>query len=162
IAGICLVRRGRPGLGGFALTWSALLRIFPAFIVVALLLKYAVVWVRERRVTVPAELKRFGLGCAAAALLLVPPSLALTPGGAALRGGGRGAPPPGSSKTAGGPWIRRSRTTGAGRPWSRTRAGPASSRRSTAPRPIATAAGRRRAATSSPAASRSSSRSWPR
>jgi hypothetical protein len=81
VGGICLVKRGRPAAGGFALTWSALLRIFPGFIVVALLLKYVIGWVRARRVAVPQELGRFVLGCVAAAIVLVPASLALAPGG---------------------------------------------------------------------------------
>jgi hypothetical protein len=78
--GICLVKKGRPALGGAALTYSALLRVFPGFILVALLAKHVVAWVRARRVTVSRELARFVLGCAAAGAILVPVSLALAPG----------------------------------------------------------------------------------
>ena len=39
MVGICLVRRRRPFWGGLALTWAALLRVVPGFLIAALTLK---------------------------------------------------------------------------------------------------------------------------
>ena len=80
IIGICLVKRGRPGAGGFALAWSALLRIFPGFIFIALFLQVVVGWVRARRVSLTPEIRRFAVGAALAGVVLLPVSLALAPG----------------------------------------------------------------------------------
>jgi len=80
MAGICLVKKGRPGLGGFALTYSALLRVFPGFILVGLFAKVVVGWVRARRIQVGGEMRRFVLGAAIAVGVLVPVSLILAPG----------------------------------------------------------------------------------
>ena len=80
VIGICLVKRRRMALGGFALTYASLLRIFPGFIVAALLLKAgALIW-RRRRFVLSPEHARFAVGCLAALVLLVPLSF-LTSGG---------------------------------------------------------------------------------
>jgi len=80
VVGVAMVKRGKPLIGGFALTYSALLRVFPGFIVAALVLRYAVLWVRERKITLSRELKRFAIGCVAAGALLVPASLLFSGG----------------------------------------------------------------------------------
>lgn len=80
IAGICLVRKGWPAAGGAALTWATLLRVFPGFIVFALVLKVIVRMVRQRRFVIEPAQRRFAAGCVATVLVLVPLSLVM-PGG---------------------------------------------------------------------------------
>jgi hypothetical protein len=76
--GLALLRRGRMVGAGFALTYGALLRIFPGFIVTGLLLKAGMrIW-RERRLVLSREHKRFALGCIVALALLVPASAMIT------------------------------------------------------------------------------------
>jgi len=62
-------------VGGALLTTSALLRVFPGFIVIGLIAKAAWELIRER--TIRPATKRFILGCVAALLLLVPASIAV-------------------------------------------------------------------------------------
>jgi hypothetical protein len=81
IAGICLVKKGWPAAGGAALTWATLLRVFPGFIVFALVLKVLWRMIRERRFTLEPAQGRFAAGCLAALLVLIPLSM-LQPGGA--------------------------------------------------------------------------------
>jgi len=80
VVGICLVRRGKSFAGGFALAYSALLRVFPAFLIVALLLVHVARWVRARRVTIDRGLRRFVLGGITATALLVPAALIVSGG----------------------------------------------------------------------------------
>lgn len=83
--GICLVRRGRPAMGGFALTTAALLRVFPGFIIFGLVLKaFAGMW-RRRRPTLEPDHKAFAAGCIVAMALLLPLS-AIVVGGSAAGG----------------------------------------------------------------------------
>ena len=89
IAGICLVRRRWMATGGFALTYATLLRVFPGFIVAALMLRAATrVWRGIRRgdgVAVAREYLTFAAGCLLAFALLVPLSM-WTSGGPAAWG----------------------------------------------------------------------------
>ncbi len=78
--GICLVKRERHRAGGFAVTTSALLRVFPGFIVVGLALHVLATWVGERRIRLGAPVRRFLVGGALAVATLVPASIALAPG----------------------------------------------------------------------------------
>jgi hypothetical protein len=78
--GICLVKRDRPAAGGFALAYSALLRVFPGFIVAGLALKVLATWVAERRIGLAAPVRRFVAGALVAVAVLVPVSVALAPG----------------------------------------------------------------------------------
>ena len=72
VIGVCLVRRGKMAAGGFLLAWATLLRIFPGFLVAALVLKaLAGMWERRSFRPEPAH-GRFAAGCIAALLLLVP------------------------------------------------------------------------------------------
>ncbi len=75
VIGVCLVRKDKREWGGAALTTSALLRIFPGFIVVAIVCKAGWELVREKKIT--HETKRFVLGCVTALLVLVPASVAV-------------------------------------------------------------------------------------
>jgi hypothetical protein len=80
IAGICLVKKGWPAFGGAALTWATLIRVFPGFIVFALILKVLWRMIRERRFILEPAQRRFAVGCVAALLVLIPLSM-LQPGG---------------------------------------------------------------------------------
>ena len=72
VAGICLLKRGRPMLGGAGLAISTLLRVFPAGFFVAVGLRLLWVLARERRVD-PTGAKIFA-GAALAVALVVPAS----------------------------------------------------------------------------------------
>jgi hypothetical protein len=69
IIGICLAKKERSASGGFLLTYSALLRIFPGFIVAGLALKM----IANRKLNL-----RFIAGCCASLALFLPLSLAST------------------------------------------------------------------------------------
>lgn len=75
LAGLALLRRGRPALAGAALAHAALLRLFPA----ALLVGPALVAVAQlaRARTLPRELRRLFAGALLWCALIVPPALAV-------------------------------------------------------------------------------------
>ncbi len=81
VATICLAKRGRWWLSGFALTWSALLRIFPGFIVIGLLLKIAIDSWRARRLQIAPAHWRFAAGALLALALWLPLSITVGVGG---------------------------------------------------------------------------------
>ncbi len=83
---LCLVARRRPFAGGVALGVAALLRVFPAFIAVALVAKCAGASIRARRLVVTAAQRRFFAGAVAAALVLVPLSSLAGADGSGWRG----------------------------------------------------------------------------
>jgi len=89
IVGICLVRRRFPACGGFALTYATLLRVFPGFIVAALVLQAAAKVARGFRsgdgIAAMREYARFAVGCLLAVLVIVPLSF-WTSGGPAAWG----------------------------------------------------------------------------
>jgi hypothetical protein len=64
--GLALLHRGWPAAGGFALTWAALLRVFPGFLVASVLLHGALDLARRRSLRPTRETGRFVAGCAAA------------------------------------------------------------------------------------------------
>jgi hypothetical protein len=70
VIGVCLVKRGRPALGGFALTYAALLRIFPVLIMVGLGLKVAMRMWRQRSFHLEPAHRAFAMGGVTAALML--------------------------------------------------------------------------------------------
>lgn len=72
VGGICLVKRGFPAAGGAALTWATLLRIFPGFIVAALVLKAVVEIWRGRTLRLLPAHRRFAAGCLVALAILLP------------------------------------------------------------------------------------------
>jgi hypothetical protein len=84
IGAICFARRGRMALAGFALSWSALLRIFPAFLVLGLVLKALLGMWRAKRVRLEPAHLRFVTGAVAGFLLLFP--LSFTTGGSRYSG----------------------------------------------------------------------------
>jgi hypothetical protein len=83
ILGICLLRRGWMGLGGAALTWAPLLRVFPGLLLAGLILKAIAEAVPPRRWTWSREGRRLVAGV----LLALVASLSLS----ALAAGGPGA-----------------------------------------------------------------------
>lgn len=86
IIGICMLRRQRMAAGGFALAAAALLRVFPALIIVGVALKaLTTMWRRRTLAPSPAH-RRFALGCVAALVLLVPASVLVTGSGSAWSG----------------------------------------------------------------------------
>ena len=72
IVGICLMKRERPFAAGLAIAYASLLRIFPGFLVAALILKILVASVRARRLVFTTAQRRFLAGVAIATVLLVP------------------------------------------------------------------------------------------
>jgi len=80
IVGICLLRKRRHFFAGAALTYSTLLRVFPGFVVAALVLKAVAGMVRERRIFLTPLQQRFAVGCLATFALLMPVSAWATNG----------------------------------------------------------------------------------
>jgi hypothetical protein len=76
VASLCFARKGYMTASGFALVWSTLLRIFPGFIVLGLVLKILIQSWRARRLEVTRDQWRFATGAVVALALLVPLSLA--------------------------------------------------------------------------------------
>ena len=74
VASICFARRRWMAASGFCLTWSALLRIFPAFIAVGLLLKIVFDAWGAKRLKLAPDHVRFAAGALVALALLVPTS----------------------------------------------------------------------------------------
>jgi len=72
MAGICLLKRGKPALGGASLAVSTLLRVFPLGFFVAIGLRIVWVLVRERRIDPAAA--RIVAGAALATAILIPAS----------------------------------------------------------------------------------------
>jgi hypothetical protein len=70
VAGLVALRTGRPALGGFALAWSALLRIFPGVMLVGLVLKALAEMVLDGPGTALRRLRPLLAGAAAALLIL--------------------------------------------------------------------------------------------
>lgn len=75
--GAALVYRGKLAAGGFALTWAALLRVFPGFLVAAVVLHAAIDLVRRRTLVLAPPYRRFALGCLLALATLLPLSVAI-------------------------------------------------------------------------------------
>ena len=80
ILGICLVRRHHAFSGGLAFGYAALLRIFPALIIGALVLQVVATSLRSRRLALTRGQSRFALGCIVAFALLLPLSAVTSDG----------------------------------------------------------------------------------
>jgi hypothetical protein len=80
VVGLCFLRKKYMFLGGVALTYATLLRVFPGFVVATLVLKALAAMVRERRIFLSKAHVRFGAGCLATLLTLVPLSSWATDG----------------------------------------------------------------------------------
>jgi hypothetical protein len=72
--GICMLKKNWHFAGGMALTYATLLRVFPGFVVAALILKALARMVRLRRFVVSKGHLRFAAGCIVAMALLLPAS----------------------------------------------------------------------------------------
>ena len=72
VAAVCLLKKQRPALGGAALAYAALLRIFPGFMFIGAALAAGWILWRERRIE-PA-FKRMFVGAALATAILLPVS----------------------------------------------------------------------------------------
>lgn len=72
IASICLMKREQPFAAGLAITYATLSRIFPGFIIAAIVLKIAIASIRARRLAWTSAQRRFLAGTVVAAALLVP------------------------------------------------------------------------------------------
>jgi len=70
--GVCLLKRDRPVAAGFALTTSALLRIFPGFICIALVVKILAEQIQEKRWRLSPSHQRLAVGAALALITLIP------------------------------------------------------------------------------------------
>lgn len=71
IISICLLRKERHFWGGAAITYATLLRIFPGFIVVGLILKVLAEMLRRKTFYLSSGHKRFAVGCITAMAVLV-------------------------------------------------------------------------------------------
>jgi hypothetical protein len=78
VAAICCLRKGRPMLGGAALAYATLLRVFPAFIFVGPALGLGWAFYKTRKLE--PTYTRFFLGAALATALLVPLSFKVSGG----------------------------------------------------------------------------------
>ena len=78
VAGLCCLRKGRPLLGGVALGYATLLRVFPLFLFAGPLLAAGYHLWKHRQLD--PRYTRFFLGAALAVALLVPVSLSVTGG----------------------------------------------------------------------------------
>jgi hypothetical protein len=77
VIGAALVQRGHLVAGGFALTWATLLRIFPGYLVAAVVLHAAIDLARRRSLALSTAHRRFAIGCVLALATLVPLSIAV-------------------------------------------------------------------------------------
>lgn len=76
--GVALLRRGRWLAGGFALTWATGVRVFPGFLVAAVVLHAGLDLARRRSPRLSPAHRRFALGCLVAIATLGPLSLAVS------------------------------------------------------------------------------------
>jgi hypothetical protein len=74
VVGICFLRKKHMALGGMALTYATLLRVFPGFVVATLILKALAAMVRERRVFLSRAHQWFAAGCVITLAVLIPAS----------------------------------------------------------------------------------------
>lgn len=72
VLSICFMKKGRPFLSGAAIAVATLLRVFPGFVVVAVLVKIIEASIRQRKLVLTTAHKRFIAGGAVAVALLVP------------------------------------------------------------------------------------------
>ena len=73
VAAVCLAKKRKFGLAGAALTWSALLRIFPVLLFIGWVLAIGLYLLKKRRLH--PDHKRLIAGCAIGAAVLVPGSM---------------------------------------------------------------------------------------
>jgi hypothetical protein len=74
VVGICFLRKRWHFAGGMALTYATLLRVFPGFVVAALVLKALARMIRLRKLVISRGHATFAAGCITAMLILIPAS----------------------------------------------------------------------------------------
>jgi hypothetical protein len=74
VIGICFLKKKWNVAAGMALTYATLLRVFPGFVVAALILKALARMVRHRKLVVSRSHLRFAIGCVIALSVLIPAS----------------------------------------------------------------------------------------
>ncbi|MCZ6463039.1 MAG: hypothetical protein O7A09_01790 [Proteobacteria bacterium] len=84
LSGICLARKGMHGGAGALLTFSALLRLFPAVFALGYVLQAALRGWRER--SIPPNAVRFAIGAGIAGVVLVAASVGIADRGVAIYG----------------------------------------------------------------------------
>jgi hypothetical protein len=72
VVGVCLLKKEKHFGAGLALTYATLLRIFPGFVVLAIILKVLYRMFRERRFVLSRDHQIFAAGCITALLILIP------------------------------------------------------------------------------------------
>ena len=86
VAGVALLKTKRPFAAGVALTFSTLLRVFPGFFIVGLVLKAAAEIAASRRLRLSREHARFAAGCLVTLTIAVPLSGLVASGGHSVLG----------------------------------------------------------------------------
>jgi hypothetical protein len=74
VVGICFLKKQWNVAAGMALTYATLLRVFPGFVVAALVLKALARMVRHRKLVISRSHMRFAIGCVIAMAVLIPAS----------------------------------------------------------------------------------------
>lgn len=74
VIGICLLKKEKMASGGFALTYAALLRIFPGMVVVGMIAKAFYHMVEKQKIYISMAQARFAVGCIIALLIFIPMS----------------------------------------------------------------------------------------
>jgi hypothetical protein len=74
VIGICFLKKKWSMAAGMALTYATLLRVFPGFVVAALILKALARMVRLRKLVISRSHLRFAIGCIIAMAVLIPAS----------------------------------------------------------------------------------------
>ncbi len=79
VAGMCFMKKGMSALGGFGITWSMLLRVFPGALIGGVVARIAWGVIKERHIS--KAHRRLILGCVAAVVLLAGVPLAVPSSG---------------------------------------------------------------------------------
>jgi hypothetical protein len=72
VFGICMLKCKHPTLAGASIACSALLRIFPGFIIIGLLLKEIIEMISKRKMSISPTFTRFSIGCLAMIIFMIP------------------------------------------------------------------------------------------
>jgi hypothetical protein len=72
VIGVCLLKKDKHVGAGMALTYATLLRIFPGFVVAAVIVKVLYRMGKERRFVLSPDHQRFAIGCIIALMTLIP------------------------------------------------------------------------------------------
>jgi hypothetical protein len=72
VGGICLLKKNKMALGGFALTYATLLRMFPGYVIAGLMAKGLYEMVQKKKFFISKEQQRFAIGCIIGLAVLIP------------------------------------------------------------------------------------------